>query len=501
MRTTQKIIGVLGAGQLALFLSLKAQSLGLKLITFSANREDPVALKSTSLNQTATKSIKNKSKSTEVTVAPLQWIYGSPLQAKALKSFLNRIDILTFESELFSADHIKECKKKTRVHPSLKNEGSIQRKTKRCRSRRLVHPSLKNLGSIQDRLLQKKLLARYDFPILAFKAWDHLKRSKNKLVQNSKQKTERMILHNPFINVPDKKQRVFVRSSKDPSLFPTKNSQNTSFKEKGCPLKEWEELLNIGKNWGSFVLKTRRGGYDGYGTFVVKNRADLLKLFSVSPQSSKIKKQSKDFLSKNSFIIEPLLNFKRELALLSARNQKGQIIFFPLVESFQENSVCLWVKGPVKHPKLAELKRKISHFLTKIDYRGVIAFELFETECDLIVNELAPRVHNTGHYSLDALTEDQFTVHLKAISNQDLKTPQLLSKEFAMLNLLGEGYSQPLLKTQPLIEQNQKLKKKGFHLYWYGKKESRPGRKMGHINCVGSQALQKLLKLKKQLKI
>ena len=279
-----------------------------------------------------------------------------------------------------------------------------------------------------------------------------------------------------------------------------------------------EALLQIWKGWGPFVLKTRRGGYDGYGTFVVKNKTALFKLLNIPQalESSKTRKTQtknriktentlKKSLPKTSFIAEPLLSFKRELALISARNQKGQIIFFPLVESFQKNSVCLWVKGPVEHLKLAGLKRKIRSFLTKIDYRGVIAFELFETESVLIVNELAPRVHNTGHYSLSALTEDQFTIHLKAISNQDLKTPRLLSKEFAMLNLLGEGSPQPLFQTKgkacSLIDQSQALKQKGFHLYWYGKKQSRPGRKMGHINCLGDRSLERLLQLKKQIKV
>jgi len=439
MHSSKKIIGVLGGGQLALFLNIKAQKQGLKLLTLSPSKKDPVALKG------------------------FNWIQGDPLNKKDLKSFLNKVDLLTFESEFFPADLIKECAKKTRVTPSLKN-----------------------LSLIQDRLSQKKLLARHGFSILDFKTWNHPDFTDQKKISKSvKQKLE---------------ESEFIEGE------------------------VFKSLLEIGESWQAFVLKTRRGGYDGYGAFVVKNKRSLYKLISSLsslPQTpfkgagkkslkaglqKSFKQASKNrlkfFLPKSSFIVEPLFSFKRELALLSARNQKGQIIFFPLVESFQKNSVCLWVRGPVLHPKLASLKRKIRSFLTKIDYRGVMAFELFETESGgLVVNELAPRVHNTGHYSLDALSEDQFTVHLKAVSNQDLKSPRLLYKEFAMLNLLGEGSLPPMFQPGSLIESRQMLSRKGFQLYWYGKKESRPGRKMGHINCVGGQALQRLLKLKRQLKV
>lgn len=439
MRSSKKTIGVLGAGQLALFLNIKAQKQGLKLLTLSPSKEDPATLKG------------------------FDWIQGDPLNKKDLKSFLNKVDLLTFESEFFPADLIKECAGKARVAPSLKN-----------------------LSLIQDRLPQKKLLARHGLPILDFKTWNH----------------------------PD-----FTDQKKKSKSLKQKLDKNSSIEEGAL-----KSLLEIGESWRAFVLKTRRGGYDGYGAFVVKNKKALSKLiasFSSFPQtplkgaskkSSKAgpqksfkqagKNRIKLFLPKSSFIVEPLLSFKRELALLAARNQKGQIIFFPLVESFQKNSVCLWVRGPAAHPQLALLKRKIRSFLTKIDYRGVIAFELFETESGgLVVNELAPRVHNTGHYSLDALSEDQFTVHLKAVSNQDLKSPRLLYKEFAMLNLLGGGSLPPMFQSRSLIESRRILKSKGFQLYWYGKKESRPGRKMGHINCVGGQALQRLLKLRKRLKV
>ena len=267
-------------------------------------------------------------------------------------------------------------------------------------------------------------------------------------------------------------------------------------------------LVWLWEKMGPFVLKSRRGGYDGYGTFVIRKK-------------NQIKNKS---LPSGSFIAEKFIPFQRELALLSARNKKGQIVFFPLVESFQKDFRCLWVKGPVKHKKLNSLKKQIKHMLNQIDYQGLIAFELFDTGEALFVNELAPRVHNSGHYSLDALNTDQFTTHLKAITNQPLTQPKALTKGFAMLNLLGEGSPKPFLKTSkknPRVQPCRRNKKSHFYLksdfknpslkvgkrislYWYGKAVSRKGRKMGHINSTGSsasQALNRLLKARKLFKV
>ena len=279
-----------------------------------------------------------------------------------------------------------------------------------------IAPSLKNLSLIQDRYTQKKLLSQYKITTADF----------------------------------------------------IKLTLNISIQKK---------LLSLLEKWGPFVLKTRKGGYDGYGTFQIKRKSQIKKLA----------------LSSHSFIAEKFIPFKRELAFLAARNKKGQVIFFPLVESFQKNSKCLWVKGPVLHKKFPALKQKVKKFLNGISYEGLIAFELFDIGERLIVNELAPRVHNSGHYSLDALSEDQFITHLKAIRNNSLSPPKKFQKGFAMLNLLGEGYKKPKLKT-----------KKGISVWWYGKTISHKGRKMGHINTTNRsapKALETLLKHRSSFKV
>ena len=216
------------------------------------------------------------------------------------------------------------------------------------------------------------------------------------------------------------------------------------------------------------VLKKRHQGYDGYGIFIFKTNAQNKTILTNEP--------AKQFINKNKpLIAEEYIPFKKELAIILVRNRKKQIIELPLVETHQEQACCLWVKGPCRHPKKDLLVKKLKNLLNQIDYEGVIAFELFETKTgSLLVNELAPRVHNSGHYSLDALSEDQFSLHIKAVLNMDLKEPMKCAKGFAMLNLLGK------------LNPKYWLPPTGTTLHWYGKMESRPGRKMGHLNSLDS---------------
>ena len=225
------------------------------------------------------------------------------------------------------------------------------------------------------------------------------------------------------------------------------------------------------------VLKAQRQGYDGYGTLIIKDfsKTELIR----------------QFISKNKYIIaEEYIPFKKELALILVRNRKKQIIELPLVETHQENACCVWVKGPCRHPKKDSLVRKLKKLINQIEYEGTIAFELFETKKgNLLVNEIAPRVHNSGHYSLDALSEDQFSLHIKAVLNMDIQTPVKCANGFAMLNLLGQE------------NENSWLPPVGTILHWYNKTESRPGRKMGHLNNLDStpnKALSTLLDFKKK---
>jgi 5-(carboxyamino)imidazole ribonucleotide synthase len=231
------------------------------------------------------------------------------------------------------------------------------------------------------------------------------------------------------------------------------------------------------------VLKKRRFGYDGYGTYFINHKDSDTKL--------------SDILNNNpyGFIAEAKIKFKREMAILLARDHSKNIICFPLVESKQTQARCDWVKGPESHPQTKKLLEKLKKFLTKINYIGVIAFELFDTGKVLLINEIAPRVHNSGHYSQNALSLDQFQTHIMAVCGFKINQPILLSKGFAMANLLGEN-SNPAELPKNL---NANLQ---AHLHWYGKKENRAGRKMGHINTTAKtskDALKQALNARKKV--
>lgn len=233
---------------------------------------------------------------------------------------------------------------------------------------------------------------------------------------------------------------------------------------------------------GRMVLKKRRFGYDGYGTFVVKDEHEL--------ESLRTTIDGDPF----GFIAEAFIPFRRELALMVARSPADEVRVLPLVETHQQNSRCLWVKGPVKAAGEARLRKRLDAFMSAIRYEGILGVELFETRQGLLlVNELAPRVHNSAHYSLDALEEDQFTLHLKATLALPLSKIRQNSKGFAMLNLLGGHTRAPKWQLPPDV-----------HLHWYGKNDNRQGRKMGHLNALApssSAALKRLLAIRAQFDV
>lgn len=253
----------------------------------------------------------------------------------------------------------------------------------------------------------------------------------------------------------------------------------------GVPTSPWmpvetkAELTEaIAKFKNGFVLKQRRFGYDGYGTFIVKGgKHDPMVLQKTS----------------HGFIAESFIDFKKELAISFVRAKNGEFLQLPLVESVQVDSRCFSVTGPVAHKSLAVVAKKIKAMMEQMDYVGILAVELFETPKGLLVNELAPRVHNSAHYSQDALTCSQFEYHIRAGLGLPLPKVELLKKGFAMVNLLGEGAKEPKLSREP----------KG-KLHWYGKNENRAGRKMGHINVTDStpkKALTKALQWRKDFQL
>ena len=255
------------------------------------------------------------------------------------------------------------------------------------------------------------------------------------------------------------------------SLFQDRWSQKKLLQENGLRTSRFVKVdssISFEKEAHKFsyiyVLKKRFGGYDGYGTFISKSKKDHLKI------SEHLKFSNIEF----SFIMEDFIPFKRELACQFFRGVKGEFFHLPLVESHQENSKCDWVIGPIEHPNFGSISHKIKSFMEAQNYTGTLAFEFFDYQDKLWINETAPRVHNSGHYSLNYPLGDQFSLHLKSISGSGLPVVnKKAAYSFAMINLIG--------KTKNKIKFPINIS--GF-IHWYGKSENRPGRKMGHINYI-----------------
>ncbi len=228
---------------------------------------------------------------------------------------------------------------------------------------------------------------------------------------------------------------------------------------------------------GSCVLKWSRMGYDGKGVLVINATDDL----------SRAEKFCLLAKNKGSLVyVERKVPFKRELALIGVRSAKGDFVSYPLVVSEQRNGVCARVFGPAtscgvspRHEQLAqEYARKLAEAAGLV---GAFGVEFFEDEDEsLLVNEVAPRVHNSGHYTQTACVTDQFENHWRAVLGMPLGAVDA-KPCFAMLNILG-----PKLKVKR--NSGDFLPKAGAqsHLTWYHKQEIKPGRKLGHLNGVGN---------------
>ncbi|MBW4611737.1 MAG: 5-(carboxyamino)imidazole ribonucleotide synthase [Desmonostoc vinosum HA7617-LM4] len=234
---------------------------------------------------------------------------------------------------------------------------------------------------------------------------------------------------------------------------------------------EQANLQSIIENLGfPLVLKSRRHGYDGQGTFIIR---DLVTL------QAKID----DTTNKSLFLLEEFVPFERELAIIAARSAAGEIVTYPVVETQQEKQVCRRVIAPaqITPSQVAEIAAIAHTLLNSLEFVGVLGIELFlTTNGKVLVNEIAPRTHNSGHFSLDACETSQFEQHLRAVCGLPLGNPALGCSAAVMVNLLGYENSHNDYQTQ-----RQKLAEipQAF-VHWYGKTESRVGRKLGHVTVL-----------------
>ena len=248
--------------------------------------------------------------------------------------------------------------------------------------------------------------------------------------------------------------------------------------ELGIPVPGWmraSEEAHVDaflQEWGGkAVAKTARGGYDGKGVRVITSAADV-----------------SDWLEKlgpgESILLEELVDFRRELSQLIARRPSGEMALWPVVESIQTDGVCSEViaPAPLSQGKIADMAGSIaSQIAAELDVTGVMAVELFETTDDrILVNELAMRPHNSGHWTQDGSTTSQFEQHLRAVLDLPLGATGLTAPHTVMVNILGGPSSGDMLAPYPRAMADHPTVK----IHTYGK-EPRPGRKVGHVNASG----------------
>jgi len=241
-------------------------------------------------------------------------------------------------------------------------------------------------------------------------------------------------------------------------------AEKTFFQQLGIPVPPFasvdspKDLTRALKTIGlPAVLKTRRFGYDGKGQIVLREEADARELPFEEPHRP--------------LILEGFVPFTRELSLLSVRGRDGSTVFYPLVENHHRDGILRLTLAPAPDldPQLqAEAEAVAAQALEALNYVGVLAIEFFEHAGRLLVNEMAPRVHNSGHWTIEGAETSQFENHLRAILGYPLGATDPVGCS-AMVNLIGDIPDPAALLAIPHA-----------HLHRYGK-TSRPGRKVGHI--------------------
>ena len=251
--------------------------------------------------------------------------------------------------------------------------------------------------------------------------------------------------------------------------------------ELGLPVPDWARITDVAgladflqAHGGRAVVKTARGGYDGKGVRVVSHEHDVDDWFLALAEDG----------NGGALLVEELVHFSRELAQVVARRPNGEIAVWPVVETVQKDGVCAEVIAPAPQSagRLADVATDIAMAVAEgIGVTGVLAVELFQTTDErLLINELAMRPHNSGHWSIDGSTTSQFEQHLRAVLDLPLGATGTRDPWTVMVNIfggpasgsLGDRYASALAQ-HPLVK-----------IHNYGK-ASRPGRKVGHVTVGG----------------
>lgn len=240
------------------------------------------------------------------------------------------------------------------------------------------------------------------------------------------------------------------------------------------------------------VLKTSRGGYDGKGQAVLrpgpKDRAVLQpntedsasftnNLTEISSEFAAALEAAKTLANQSKCVLEAWIPFDLEISVLVAGNKNGDYVTLPVAENLHKNNILHVTNAPARiSPQLAEQASQLAMQIARgIDLAGVLAVEMFVAADKIYVNELAPRPHNSGHYSIEACDFSQFDLHVLGICGRPLPRPRLLA-DAVMLNVLGQNLKEAASLARTHAD---------WHFHYYGKADAKVDRKMGHITMLG----------------
>ncbi len=278
-------------------------------------------------------------------------------------------------------------------------------------------------------------------------------------------------------------------------LIQDKLRQKEFLHSKGIPVAPFAPvtgLLDAEKTWQKFgkkiLIKTRHGAYDGRGNMLVTGRAEL--------------KEALERFAGRELYAEKFVPFKKELAVMVARGVNGEVSTYPIAETVHQRNICLEVKVPAQitaaEQKRAEkLALKVAGVLQGA---GMFGIEMFLTDDDqVLVNEIAPRVHNSGHYTMDASRTSQFEQHIRAITGLPLGSTDLVAPAAVMINILGERDGET-----ELTGLDEALAVPYVSVHLYGKSPTKVDRKMGHVTATGktvAEARKRAVKARRKITI
>ncbi|HLE35032.1 MAG TPA: 5-(carboxyamino)imidazole ribonucleotide synthase [Nitrososphaerales archaeon] len=275
-----------------------------------------------------------------------------------------------------------------------------------------------------------------------------------------------------------------------------KLQQKRVLRKNAIPVPDFEEITSekslfeaLEKFGYPAVLKARRDSYDGRGNFVINSKNDMPKAL--------------EFVRDRQCFLERFVRFTKEVSIMIARNATGQIASFPLVENIHKDHVLYMTIAPARVSNA--IKQKAKKIATKtmktLKGSGIFGIEMFVTRNgDVLINEIAPRPHNSGHYTIEACNVSQFEQHIRAILDLPLLEPRLLSPA-AMINILGEEDCEGTYAIKGIKEM---MTIPGAKVHIYGKKISKRGRKIGHITVTDrtiAGAIAKARKARKMIKV